>query len=125
MKSVTRDIDPAKASGLLERAPRACLAFAGEDGPAVLPAMFVLRDGRYFAGLADGNGPLPNPGLEAVLLVDEGVHWFELRAVSLRGFLRVAEAPPDSSAGYAWFELEPARIGAWDYSQLRELSNGD
>ncbi len=50
-REMTRNIDPADAHDLLERVPRASLAFAGEHGPHAQPIAFVWRDGRYFAGI--------------------------------------------------------------------------
>jgi hypothetical protein len=123
MRAVTRDIDPAGASDLLERVPRACLAFTGADGPEVTPVVLECPEGRYLAGLAPGNGPLPTPGQEAVVLVDEGVQWFQLRAVSVRGVLRSADSPALAPSGHSWFEIVPSRVGAWDYGQLREAGD--
>ncbi len=50
-REMTRNIDPADAHDLLERVPRASLAFAGAHGPYAQPIAFVWRDGRYFAGI--------------------------------------------------------------------------
>jgi hypothetical protein len=117
---VTRDLDPAAAASLLERPPRACLAFATAAGPQVVPVRRVVRDGRYLVAVGPGEGAPPAPGVEAVLLVDDGVHWFELRGVTLRGPVVPAD-PPGGAGGDRWFALEPVRAVAWDYGQLREV----
>ncbi len=94
---------------MLERAPRVCLAFAGVDGPRVYPVKLAFKAGRcqvYLPALKmDALPP------EAVLLVDEGVYYFDLRAIYIRGALQ--------PAGEGWFELVPTRTVAWDYGLLR------
>ncbi len=94
MKRVTRDIDPGSARDLLQRVPRACLCFAGDQGPQAQPIVLRWHDGRYLAGIPDDADRLPASGQEVVVLVDEGVHWFDLRAIYLRGRVRPCEAEP-------------------------------
>jgi hypothetical protein len=109
VKKVTRDIDPVQAQDLLERVPRACLAFAGADGPQLYPVDLAFQEGRYRVRL-----PIPVQDLtsaEAVLLVDDGIYYFDLRAVYIRGELRLE--------GSDWFELIPSKTVAWDYGTLR------
>lgn len=120
MKSVTRTIDPESARDLLERVPRACISFIHEDGPQAQPAALVWRDNRYRVGLPETEKRQPNSGQEAVLLVDEGVHFYDLRAIYIRGHLRTVEAPTDAKAGYVWFEVDPILTVAWDYGTLHE-----
>jgi hypothetical protein len=121
MKRVTRDIDPESARDLLQRVPRACIAFASDHEPQVQPAAFVWHDGRCLAGIPDAAGRRPGTGQEVVLLIDEGVHFFDLRAVYIRGRAQPAEAPGGAPAGHSWFEVEPLRTAAWDYGTLREV----
>jgi hypothetical protein len=122
-KPVTRDIDPAQARDLLERVPRAALALAGEHGVLAQPVRLVARDGRYWVGLTPQAGQRPSPGQEVVLLVDEGVHWFDLRAIYIRGQVQCAAAPAGAEAGRDWFELIPQKARAWDYGSLREAAD--
>jgi hypothetical protein len=99
MKRVSRDIDPDSARDLLERVPRACLCFARDQGPQAQPVALVWQDGRYLAGLplhADGQ---PEPGQEVVLLIDEGVHFFDLRALYIRGRLGLRRGCPAITPG--------------------------
>ncbi len=123
LKPVTRDIDPAQARDLLERVPRAALVLAGEHGALAQPVRLVARDGRYWVGLAPQTSPRPSPGQEVVLLVDEGVHWFDLRAIYIRGHALPAVAPAGAEAGRDWFEVMPLKTRAWDYGALREVSD--
>ncbi|HEX6237694.1 MAG TPA: hypothetical protein VFZ68_10900 [Acidimicrobiales bacterium] len=122
--TVTRDIDPDRAGDLLERAPRACLAVAGDHGAQALPVAFAWIDGRYLAGVAANTGRLPDPGDEVVLLVDDGVHFFDLRAVYVRGRAEATTGPADPTDGLTWFEVVPQRTVAWDYGQMREVDDG-
>ena len=105
MKRVTRNIDPGCGRDLLERVPRACIAFASDHGPQAQPIVLVWHDGRYLAGIP----------------IDEGVHYFDLRAIYIRGLVEPAEAPGGAPAGRTWFEVVPLKTVAWDYGALREV----
>jgi hypothetical protein len=115
---VTRDVELDDALDLLQRAPRACLSWNNEDGPIAEPVVVQWRDRRCLTRVAGTAGRLMH-GQEVVLLVDEGVHWFDLRAVYLRGVARSVEPPPHSSPGHVWFEITVASGVAWDYGKLR------
>lgn len=121
MRRVTRNVDLEEARDLLERVPRACIAVGGEDGPHALPIPLVWRDGRYLVGLPEDAAGGPSSGQEAVILVDEGVHFFDLRAIYIRGRVKPAEAPEGAPAGRTWFEVLPVKTVAWDYGSLREV----
>jgi nitroimidazol reductase NimA-like FMN-containing flavoprotein (pyridoxamine 5'-phosphate oxidase superfamily) len=123
MTRVSRDVDLTEVDDLLERVPRACLAFAGEDGPEAIPVELVWRDGRYLAGSSATSRARPSVGQECVVLVDEGVHWFDLRAVYVRGRAQPVPAPQWARPGRTWFEVEPTKIVAWDYGKLRAVSD--
>ncbi len=121
MKPVTRNIDPDSARDLLERVPRACLAFAHDNGPQAQPVALLWRDNRYFTGITGTEPRLPVVGQEVVLLVDAGVYFFDLRAIYIRGTIQPAQSSIGAPAGRVWFEVIPARTVAWDYGTLREL----
>jgi len=122
MKQVTRNIDPASARGLRERVPRACLCFASEQGPQAQPIVLVWHDGRYLASIPQKADRKPGPGQEVVLLIDEGVHYFDLRALYIRGQVKQASAPPEApAADCTWVEVVPLKTVAWDYGTLREV----
>ena len=121
MKRVTRNVDPGSARDLLERVPRACMSFAGDDGPQAQPIAFVWHDGRHLVGVAPGAGRRPSSGQEVTVLIDEGVHFFDLRAIRIRGRVEPAEAPANAPPGRAWFEVVPLGTVAWDYGTLREV----
>ena len=123
MKRVTRDIDPAFARDLLERVPRACLCFACDHGPEAQPVALVWQEGRYLVGIPEQTALQPDTGQEVVLLVDEGVRFFDLRAIYIRGQVTPIGAPDHAPIGHAWFELVPLKTVAWDYGMLREVSD--
>ncbi len=123
MKHVTRDIDPVNAHDLLERVPRASLAYAGDDGPCAQPIVLVWLGGRYLVGLPATATPQPTIDQEAVLLVDEGVQFFDLRAIYIRGHVKPADVPHGAPPNHIWFEVIPLKTVAWDYGTLREVSD--
>jgi hypothetical protein len=123
MKRVSRNIDPDCARDLLEQAPRACIAFACEHGPQAQPIVLLWHDSRYFVGIPDHADQRPSAGQEVVLLVDDGVYFFDLRAIYIRGLLQGAEGPRDAPAGHTWFEVVPLKMVAWDYGMLHEVSD--
>lgn len=122
MKPVTRTIRFEAAHDLLERVPRACVGFAGPHGAQSLPVALRWRAGRYLLGIPAGAAEAPQNGQEVVLLVDEGVYFFDLRACYVRGVLAPAAAA-SLPAGYAWHELVPGKTVAWDYGMLHEVRN--
>jgi len=123
MRHVTRDIDPADAHDLLERVPRACIAFATDHGPESQPVILVWREDQYLVGIPDHVIYQPRDGQEVVLLVDEGVHFFDLRAIYLRGQAQPTDPPPDVPKGHIWIEVIPTKTVAWDYGMLREVAD--
>jgi hypothetical protein len=124
MKQVTRNIDPNSARDLLERVPRACLCFASDNGPQAQPIVLVWQDGRYLVGLLEDADHQPSPGQQVVLLIDEGVRFFDLRALYIRGQVKQASAPREAPAATCtWVEVVPLKTVAWDYGMLREVSD--
>ncbi len=121
MKQVTRDIDPGLAQDLLVRGPRACLAYASDHGPQALPVGLVWKAGRYLVHISANIDPPPIAGQEVVLLVDEGIYYFDLRAIYVRGVVQPAEPPPGAPPGYTWLEVVPQKTVAWDYGMMREV----
>jgi hypothetical protein len=123
MKLVTRDVDPDSMRDLLERVPRACLSFASEHGPQTQPVGLIWHEDRYLVSMLMEAEYQPVSGQEVVLLVDEGVYYFDLRAIYIRGRVKISEAPPDAPAGRKWFEVVPIKTAAWDYGTMREVEN--
>ena len=123
MKHVTRNIDLDCVRDLLEQVPRACLSFASDHGPQVHPVRLLWQEDRYLVNMPrDEYQPVSDQ--EAVLLVDEGIYYFDLRAIYIRGRVRPVEAPSGTLADRTWFEIIPLKIVAWDYGMLREVENG-
>jgi hypothetical protein len=123
MKRVTRDIDPVDAQDLLERVPHACLAFASDHGPHAQPIASIWQDGRYLAGIPEKADLRPDVDQEVVLLIDEGVQFFDLRAIYIRGRVKPVDAPNTTAAGRVCFEVIPLKTVAWDYGTLREVKD--
>ena len=123
MKLVTRDVDLESVRDLLERVPRACLSFASDHGPQLQPVGLQWLENRYLVSISGETEVQPFPGQEVVLLVDEGIYYFALRAIYIRGQLNPTEAPPDAPPGRMWFEVVPIKTVAWDYGTLREVQD--
>ncbi len=121
MKRVTRNIDPGSARDLLARVPRACICFACDHGPQAQTIVLMWQDGRYLADIPEDADRRPSSGQEVVLLIDEGVHYFDLRAIYIRGRVKPTEAPRGAPAGHTWLEVVPLKTVAWDYGMLREV----
>ncbi len=125
MRQVTRNVDLEAVQDLLERPPRACLCYAGQQGPQAQPIVFRWHNGRYLAGI-DAAARVevdsePRSGVEVVLLIDGGTQWFDLRAVYVRGLVTATDAPDGAPAGHRWFEVAPETTVAWDYGRLRDV----
>jgi hypothetical protein len=115
---VTRDVDPSVVWDLVERPPRAALAFADGDVDAV-PVRARWVNGTHLVGVPSGGAP-DLAGRTVVLVIDGGPYWFELRGLSVRGVARPAPAPAGESADLVWYALEPRRVLAWDYAHVRD-----
>jgi hypothetical protein len=123
MKKVTRNIDFNSAQDLLDRVPRACICFASDQGPQAQPVASLWYEGRYLAGIPRDAWRQPSSGQEVVLLIDEGIYYFDLRAVYIRGQVKPADAPEEAPADCTWLEVIPLKIVAWDYGKLREVGD--
>jgi hypothetical protein len=119
-RRVTRDVDPATMRDLLDRPPRATVAFVDGGGAVVLPARVQFEgDRRLFAVAADAAPALDRR--EVVLVIDDGPYWFQLRGVSVRGVAGRVDAPPGAAAApLAWYAVDTRRLLAWDYGAVRE-----
>lgn len=118
---VTNRIPYDEAADLLGSA-RACVAFVVEGRPQVEPAV-VRRDGsRFLIGIAAESELASDVG-EASLVIDEGVYFFDLRAIYVRGTPSPVEAP--TGDGLRWIVLEPIKLTCWDYGRLRMTDERD
>jgi hypothetical protein len=123
MLRITRNIEPSEARDLLELVPRACVAFASDEGPRAEPVRVVVDNERYLVGMPS-NGSPPAVGEEVVLLIDEGTQFFDLRAVYVRGRVEPVDAAGSLSEDLSWFAVGPTRVVAWDYGRMREVDDG-
>lgn len=125
MTRISRNITFDQARDLLERGARACLAFASDHGAQAQPVLVIWHDARFFVGMPQAAAQKPAPASEVVLLVDEGIHFFDLRALYVRGHAHPVEPPPSAPSGHTWFELIPLKTVAWDYGTLHEESSDE
>ena len=123
MKQVIRNIDPAEARDLLERVPRACIAFADEYGPQAQPIQLRWNEPQCLIGIPQSASRLPSLDQEVVLLVDEGVQYFDLRAIYIRGIIQAVPPPTTAASDHSWFALIPSKTIAWDYGTMREVDD--
>lgn len=117
---VTRDVDPAAVRDLLDRPPRATVAFVDGGAATLLPARVRLDGDRHLFAVAADEAPALDQR-EVVLVIDDGPYWFQLRGFSVRGIARSIDAPTSAEAGQlAWYAIDTRRVLAWDYGAVRE-----
>ncbi len=118
---ITRKVTPEDLPDLLERPPRANIAFAYQSAPAAAPVAFRFWSGRYWVGLPRQDaGPLPAAGEVVKLIVDDGHRYHDLRGFWVRGRMAAAPRPPEGAdAGLDWFELSAEKTVAWHYGRMR------
>ena len=117
---ITRRIPPDALGELVERPPRATLAFVRDARIEIEPVAFALHDGRYLFGVRPGAGMLPS---KAKLLVDDGPWYFDLRGTWMRGPVTPVDTPSGEDATLAWYELSPEKTVAWHYGRMRQADD--
>lgn len=120
---ITLNVDVAEALDLLDRVPRACVAFAGEDGPHLEPVEMLYEGDRYLVGMHSSTARHPAVDEEVVLIVDDGIQFFDLRAVYVRGHARSPAGAEGLGGDGLWFEILPRRVVAWDYARIRQVDD--
>lgn len=124
MKHITNAVDPEKMRGLLERAPRACIAFNSAGTIEVVPVEFRFQQGRYWIGMSGESGPALGPDEPVKLLIDEGMYYFDMRGIWIRGRALLSEERPEGgSPAVNWFQLIPEKSVAWDFGAMREVED--
>jgi hypothetical protein len=123
VKRITLNVDVAEARDLLERVPRACVAFTSDKGPHVELATVRFQDDRYLVGMPSSAASHLTHHQEVVLLIDDGVQFFDLRAIYVRGHVHPLGAVESLAGDLCWFEVQPTRNVAWDYARLREVDD--
>jgi hypothetical protein len=99
------------------------MAFATEDGPQVEPVTVVFKDGTYLIGTASKTASHLTIGDEVVLVVDDGVQFFDLRATYVRARVQPLREMKGPESDSFWFEVRPTRTVAWDYARIREADD--
>jgi hypothetical protein len=123
VRRITRNVALAEVRDLLERVPRACVAFAGDEGPRVEPVNVVVENNRYIVGLPSSAASHPAVHQEVALLVDDGLQFFDLRAIYIRGHVRSLDGREGLPDGSSWFTVQPTRVVAWNYGRMREADD--
>ena len=116
-KRVSRDVDAAQLSDLLERPLRATVAFVDEEVIDAVPVRVRCEGDTYAFGLSRGGAPALLQR-EVVLLLNDGCYWFELRGIAVRGTARASAPPPGTTSDQDWYALVPTRVLAWDYGTI-------
>lgn len=116
MSPVTVRVPLDECRDIIESDDRACVARISSGRPSIEPVDFRYTEGRFFVRFGDGS-PAPGQGTEVVLLVDEGVLFFDLRAVYVRG--AVGPALAEEKAPRPWVEIQPTKVSSWDYGRMR------
>lgn len=117
MPAITQRVEPAHLPDLSRRTADATLAYDTPDGPACVPVVVRHDEGRMRVSIDPTLQPSALP-ISAALLVDDGHHWWRLRAVRWRGTLFADDTAGDGPAAPLGFR--PDRAVAWDYGTLRE-----
>lgn len=121
MKRVTRTATLDDLRDLLDRPPRAYLAFDDHGAVAAAPVTFRFANGHYLIRLDESAAARPRPGDSAMLLVDDGHYSLQLRGFRIRGRLAESgEILPPPVAGTGWLELLPGKVICWDYGSMRK-----
>jgi len=106
---------------LVARPPRAAVVFSRSDGIEVVPVSLRRDGGKLWIGMDPGVPVDRETPVPAVVVVDDGRYWFELRAITWRGCLVSATAPPAIlGVALSWFEFLVERSVSWDYATLHE-----
>lgn len=109
------------ARKLAAEGARAAIALDRDGAADPLPALHRRHGEVHWVGVAREALPAAATFERAVLVVDDGKWWFELRAVTWRGRAERADAPPfETSSDLVWLRFEPRGVIAWDYGQLHE-----
>ena len=124
MRRITHAVDPEEMRNLLERVPRACVVFLHAGTVEVVPVEFRFQEGRYWIGISGGgSAPAPGPDEPVKLLVDEGMYYFDMRGIWIRGRASFNEERPEAgSPALNWFQLVPEKFVAWDFAAMRDVS---
>jgi hypothetical protein len=118
---ITRNVAPQDVADLGADPPRACLAVV-RDGRTGLVPVQAQADGDGYRVLVPRDDATGLDGSPTLLVLDDGVAWFELRAVTVRGTLTAAPTRAGDT-GDVPFTLTPRRVVAWDYGAIRPGSD--
>jgi hypothetical protein len=121
MGRVVQRVDPVDLAGVLAPHARAAIAFERDGVVEAFPVLYCRRGDEHCVGVARDAMPEPESFARAVLVLDDGSYWFELRAVTWRG--RLDPAPAEAAGArddLVWLAFVPIGAIAWDYGRLHE-----
>lgn len=123
-RRITHAVAPEKVRDLLESVPRACVVFTNAGVVEIVPVEFRLEEGRYWIGISgDESDPIPAPDQSVKLMIDDGICYFDMRGIWVRGPARFSrDRPNGGSPTLRWFRLDPEKLIAWDFGAMREVS---
>jgi hypothetical protein len=122
MKLITREVALTDLNDLLDLVPHANLAFETPVGIDAIPVGFQRSQGQLWVGIRSSDAN-PSVGQQAMLLIDDGLYYFELRGLRVRGVLRDTPAPEALNPALRWLELEPVKVNAWSYGTMHARVN--
>lgn len=105
---ITRRAEEEGLLDLIERPPRAHIAYVRDGYVRAAPVAARRADGGWLV-----RGAEPMPAGPAMLLIDDGAFYFELRGVRYPGVLEGAED------GRRDQRFVPERAIGWDYGAMR------
>ena len=125
MTRITHAVDPEEVRDLLEGVPRACIAFVNAGMVDIVPVECRFQDGLYWIGMSGGgSAPAPGPDDPVKLLVDQGMYYFDMRGIWIRGRASFNQERPEAGrAALNWFQLVPEKFVAWDFARMRDVSS--
>jgi len=112
-KRITRTVSLEDLADLVMAPPSAYLAYVSDGAPQAIRVACRLDGKRWMVALPP-DASIPD-GAPAVLLIDDGEFYFELRGVRVRGTLH--------DTGDGTRELVPEAITTWDYGSMRKVAS--
>ena len=121
MARVVQRVDPADLASVLAPHARAAIAYDRDGVVETVPVLYRRRGDQHWIGVAREAMAEPARFARAVLVLDDGSYWFELRALTWRG--RIDQAPAEAAGDrddLVWLVFAPIGAVAWDYGTLHE-----
>lgn len=118
MGRIVQRVDPDELGRALAPHARAAIAWDRDGAVETIPALYRRDGDEHCVGVARDLAPTDGACERAVLVLDDGSWWFELRAVTLRG--RIEPGAGAADGDLVWLRFVPVGAIAWDYGTLHE-----